>query len=106
MRVDAISIGSVQGLAAWADMIAAAASQGTGIERLVAVAGSPSTVGEVLGAIAGSGLSESTQVKLSEMALALFALDSREDRSTLSELAQALLVALILELLDNDRHAS
>ncbi|MCX7960109.1 MAG: hypothetical protein N2653_00855 [Burkholderiales bacterium] len=101
MRIEAIGIGGGAALAAWADTFSAARS--AGVDRLVAVAGSPSTVGEVLGAIAQSGLSESTRVRLSEMALALFALEAREDRQTLGELAQALLIALILELLDNDR---
>ncbi|MDW8468672.1 MAG: hypothetical protein RML56_06520 [Burkholderiales bacterium] len=106
MRIEAIGIGGGAALAAWADTFSTVAARAAGVDRLVAVAGSSSTVGELLGAIAQSGLGESTRVRLSEMALALFALEAREDRQTLGELAQALLIALILELLDNDRRES
>ncbi len=99
MRIDAIGAGSSAGLAAWADMIAAGPG-GAGIGRLVAVAASASSMGELLGAIADSGLPASTQVQLSDAAVALFAMDGKDGESTLSELAQALLIALILQLLD------
>jgi hypothetical protein len=100
MRIDAIGAESSLGLDAWANVIAAGQAGGGGIDRLVAVAGSKSSMDELLGAIAGSGLPPSTRVELSEAAVALFALDATDGNTTLSELAQALLVALILELLE------
>lgn len=101
MRVDAVSIGSGAGLAAWASSISSGRLSNAQVDGLVALGNSPTFVTDLLGAIAASGLQQSTQVELSQAALALFSTDpTSDDGSNLSKLAQELLVALILALLD------
>lgn len=107
MRIDAVSIGSGAGLAAWANAISAGRLSNAQVDGLVALGNSPTFVTDLLGVIAASELPQTTQVELSQAALALFSADpSSGEGSNLGKLAQELLVALILALLDPGRAAS
>jgi len=101
MQVTSIGAGSSTALSAWADIIAAGANRQAGIDRLLQVASTGGSKGDLLGAIATSGLSSGTQVQLSDSVSRIFAGDAKGgDATVFGELAQALMVALILQLLD------
>lgn len=86
MQIGAIGPGSTAAFQAWADMIAAGGSGANGLEKTAAGAGAPLAQGE--------------QVNLSDHSLALSAADVTGGDATLGQLTQALMVALILQLLD------
>lgn len=100
MRIDAIGAGSTAGLEAWADLLAANRIGASGIERMMSVASADGSMSGLLGAVVDTGLSPATQVQLSEAAVGLFPTDAQGGDSTFGEIAQALMVALILQLLD------
>lgn len=100
MQINAIGSGSSAALQAWADMLASNQVGSTALDSLVAAASGDKTVGGLLGVIASSGLTPSTQVNLSDAALTFGSNGTQNGDTTLSEIAQALMVALILQLLD------
>ncbi len=100
MQISAIGSGSSASLQAWADLLASNQVGGSAIDRLVAAASGDNTVKGLLGVLASSGLTPSSQVNLSDAALSFGSGDSQGGDTTLGELAQALIVALILQLLD------
>ena len=100
MQISAIGSGSSASLQAWADMLATNQVGSTALDRLVAAASGDNRVNGLLGVLASSGLTPSSQVNLSDAALSFGTQDSQNGDTTLSELAQALMVALILQLLD------
>lgn len=71
-----------------------------GPRRLVSAASGDKTINGLLGVIASSGLTPSSQVNLSDAALSFGSTDSQNGDTSLSQIAQALMVALILQLLD------
>jgi len=89
MQIGAVGPGSTAAFQAWADMISASGNDARGLEKLAAG----------LGANAGSALSQGSSVNLTDGALGLSANPANGD-ATLGELTQALMVALILQLLD------
>ena len=100
MQISAIGSGSSASLQAWADMLATNQVGGSALDRLVAAASGDNTVKGLLGVLASSGLTPSSQVNLSDAALSFGTSGSQNGDTTMSELAQALMVALILQLLD------
>ena len=101
MQISAIGSGSSAALQAWADMLATSSTGAAAFDRLVAAANGDQTVKGLLGVIASSGLTPSAEVDLSDAALSFGAPAAQEGDSTLGEIAQALMVALILQLLDS-----
>lgn len=90
MQIGSIGPGSTAAFQAWADMISANGNGTNGLEKLAAG----------LGASAGTALAQGSSVNLSDGALGLAASDATGGDATLGELTQALMVALILQLLD------
>lgn len=68
--------------------------------RLVSsLQGSTGSIGQFLDAVNASALSPGTKVSISDAAQALTSLDGNASDSSFGELAQALIIALILQLL-------
>lgn len=100
MQISAIGSGSSAALQAWADMLASNQVGGPALDQLVSAASGDKTVNGLLGVLASSGLTPSSQVNLSDAALSFGSADSQNGDTSLSQIAQALMVALILQLLD------
>ncbi len=90
MQIGAIGPGSTAAFQAWANMISASGAGSGGLEKLASG----------LGASAGTALEGGGLVSLSDTSLGLAASDAGAGDPTLNELSQALMVALILQLLD------
>jgi hypothetical protein len=109
MQISALGgIGTAGGIgaAAWADLISPGPSAAASLGQLAAGTNATTSFGQLLGALAASGLPASAQVSISEAAKTLLAMDRDSNGLSFGELAQALIVALILQLLDDEDRKS
>jgi hypothetical protein len=100
MQISAIGSGSSAALQAWADMLASNQVGSSALDQLVSAANGDKTINGLRGMIASSGLTPSSQVNLSDAALTFGSTDSQGGDPSLGQIAQALMVVLILQLLD------
>ena len=95
------SIGAIQGVSygALAGLGAASQFSATAPGGLASSLGSSNSMGQLIDAVNASNLPASTKVAISDAAQTLLSGDNSQTQSSFGELAQALIIALILQML-------
>jgi hypothetical protein len=99
MSIGAIGAVSGIGYGSLAALTAMTPADTTALSRLASLPAASLSLDQFITAIDASGLAPSSKVSLSEAAQALFSLNGNDENSRFGEFAQALIVALILQLL-------
>jgi hypothetical protein len=93
------SIGAIGTGFSWPAAIAAGPLSASTLDRLVLAIGDTRDMTQLLAVLGNAGLPASTQVQLSQAAQAMLSVDDPGSTASFGELAQALIIALLLELL-------